>query len=99
MPKSKKPGKRSPARRTPQRKSTRRTPLAGFMKKLWTDGKLMDRFTGGMASREKVIEGSNLSPHHKNLVRRGCVNDIMAELAGVDTSRMAVTANTNGVIN
>jgi hypothetical protein len=73
---------RKPAKKTPRRNSKRPLTLAAFFRKLWTQHK--DReFSTNPKRRQEIVESSNLSPAHKRLLKRGCMKDIIAELAGV----------------
>jgi hypothetical protein len=61
----------------------RQTSLAAFFRKLWSNKKLLARFSEGAAGREEVLQQFNLSARNKRLLIGGCMRDIIGELAGV----------------
>jgi hypothetical protein len=65
--------------RGPQR---RKISLAAFFRKLWSKPELLARFSESPKGREEVLQQFKLSPKHKKLLIRGCMRDIIAELAG-----------------
>jgi hypothetical protein len=73
----------------------RKTSLAGFLRKLWSSPKLMDRFSESREGRQDVIKQFNLSARHARLLLDGCVNDLVFELAG----GKKVAQSTTTVIN
>ncbi|HEY6909240.1 MAG TPA: hypothetical protein VI356_07720 [Myxococcales bacterium] len=75
-----------PAKKSAGRKAARPLSLAAFFRKLWGQRKQMEQFSTDPIRRRQIVDGSNLSPAHKRLLRRGCMKDIMAELVGVKLS-------------
>jgi hypothetical protein len=79
---SKKPASKAAARSKTAGKST----LGGFYRKLWSKPDLMEKFSSSPAGRDAVIAQSNLTPAHQELVAKGCLRDVMQELAGAPAS-------------
>jgi len=73
----------------------RRVSLAAFLRKLWSKPDLMERFSLSRAGRQSVLSEFNLSAKHSRLLLDGCVNDIIAELAGGKKAGMTNTAIIN----
>jgi hypothetical protein len=67
----------------PKSGSKGKATLAGFFRTLHKTPGMMEQFSSGAAGRKAVIEQSNLAPAHKQLLKEGCVPDIIAALAGV----------------
>jgi hypothetical protein len=67
----------------PKSGAKRKTSLAGFFRTLHKKPGMMEQFASGTEGRKAVIEGSDLAPEHKKLLKSGCVPDIIAALAGV----------------
>jgi len=60
----------------------RRVSLAAFLRKLWSNPKLMERFSQSKAGRAEVIRQFNLTQRHARMLLEACVRDIVLELAG-----------------
>jgi hypothetical protein len=75
-----------PAKRRPARKAARRVPLAAFFRKLWSKPALLERFSASPEGRAEVLEKFNLHPDHKQMLHKGCIRDVIRELAGVKTA-------------
>jgi hypothetical protein len=76
-------GKTKAVRKPPR---PRGADLAVFFRKLWSQPALLERFSSSPAGREEVLARFDLSSPHRALLVQGCVRDIIAELAGVQTS-------------
>jgi hypothetical protein len=87
---SKKPAPKAAARPKASGKST----LGGFYRKLWSKPDMMEKFSSSPAGRDAVIAQSNLTPAHQKLVAKGCLRDVMQELAGV-----RAVAGANNTVN
>ncbi len=68
------------SKKTPSR---RKIKLASFFRKLWSKPELLAKFSKSRAARKEIAGQFNLSARHKKIVERGCVRDIIGELAGV----------------
>lgn len=79
---------RKPARR-PARKTAARVPLAAFFRRLWSKPELLDRFSASPEGRAEVLAKFNLHPDHKEMLHKGCIRDVIRELAGVKPARGA----------
>jgi hypothetical protein len=77
---------KKPAKKSAGRKAARPLSLAAFFRKLWGQRKQMEQFSADLKRRQEIVDSSNLSAAHKRLLKRGCMKDIMAELAGVKLS-------------
>jgi len=74
------------ARRRPARKAAPRVPLATFFRRLWSKPALLERFSSSPEGRAEVLDKFNLHPDHKQMLHKGCVRDVIRELAGVKTN-------------
>ena len=91
------------ARRRPARKTAPRVPLATFFRKLWSKPALLERFSASPEGRAEVLDKFNLHPDHKEMLHKGCVRDVIRELAGVKTNsgakRATMALDNSTVIN
>jgi hypothetical protein len=102
MPKSKKPTKRNPKAKSSKKPAPRaaarpktggKSTLGAFYRKLWSKPDLMEKFSSSPAGRDAVIAQSNLTPAHQKLVARGCLRDVMQELAGAPAAASSTVPN------
>lgn len=56
--------------------------LHAFVRSLYEKPALLKKFNAGDKARQKVIDGANLSSAHKDLLKKGCVPDIIGAMAG-----------------
>jgi hypothetical protein len=56
--------------------------LHAFLRNLYVKPKLLQKFNAGDKSRQKVIDGADLSDDHKALLKKGCVPDILGAMVG-----------------
>jgi hypothetical protein len=56
--------------------------LHAFLRDLHTKPKLLQKFNAGDKSRRKVIDDADLSDEHKDLIKKGCVPDILGAMVG-----------------
>jgi hypothetical protein len=70
-------------KKTTAKAARRKTTLGGFFRALHRDPETMRKFSADAKGRKAVIEQSNLAPAHKDLLKSGCVPDIIRALAGI----------------
>jgi hypothetical protein len=70
-------------KKTTAKAARRKTTLGGFFRALHRDPETMRKFSTDAKGRKAVIEQSNLAPAHKDLLKSGCVPDIIRALAGI----------------
>ncbi len=58
--------------------------LAAFFRKLYKQPAMMGKFSSSAAGREQVLEKSDLTMEHRNLLSTGCLRDIIVALAGAN---------------
>lgn len=77
---------KKPSAKTAKKKAARKPPprerLAAFFRKLYKQPKLMAQFSSSAAGREQVLEKSNLTMEHRNLLASGCLRDTIVALSG-----------------
>jgi hypothetical protein len=56
--------------------------LQSFFRDLYSNPSLMERFNGGRENRRQVLERSNLTKKHRDLLTGGCVPEIIRSLVG-----------------
>ena len=78
MAKAKRPSKKSPAK-----KAAAKVDLAAFFRKLWSKPNLLEQFSASPEGRDQVLDKFNLSARHREMLVRGCMREIIPELAGV----------------
>lgn len=78
MAKAKKPSKKSPAKR-----AAAKIELGAFFRKLWSKPALLEQFSASPQGRDQVLDKFNLSARHRDMLARGCMREIIPELAGV----------------
>ena len=78
MAKAKKPTKKSPAK-----KASAKIDLAVFFRRLWSKPALLEQFSASPEGRDQVLDKFNLSERHRDMLVRGCMREIIPELAGV----------------
>ena len=86
---TKKKAKKSAAKATSRKAPAQRAPpprerLAGFFRKLYKQPALMQKFSASAAGREAVLEKSDLTAEHRNVLATGCLRDIIMALSGAD---------------
>src|SRR5258708_1130499 len=79
MAKAKKPSKK----KSPAKKAAAKIELRAFFRKLWSKPATLDQFSGRREGRDEVLGKFNLSPRHQDMLKRGCMREIIPELAGV----------------
>ena len=78
MAKAKKPTKKSPAK-----KASAKIDLAAFFRRLWSRPALLEQFSASPEGRDQVLDKFNLAERHRDMLVRGCMREIIPELAGV----------------
>jgi hypothetical protein len=66
--------------------------LHAFFRKLYSDPELMEKFGAGPSGRDAAMKGQNLTDEHQNLLRRGCVPEVIRALVGADASARTFTS-------
>ena len=79
MAKAKKPSKQ----KRPARKPAAKIELGAFFRKLWSKPALLEQFSASPEGRDQVLDKFNLSARHREMLVRGCMREIIPELAGV----------------
>ena len=90
MAKAKKPSKQ----KRPARKPAAKIELGAFFRKLWSKPALLEQFSASPQGRDQVLDKFNLSARHRDMLARGCMREIIPELAGVKAM-----AENNTVVN
>ena len=81
--KAKKPAAKA-TRSKPARRPAPRDRLAAFFRKLYKQPAMMEKFTSSAATREALLERSDLTVDHRNVLSTGCLRDIILALSGAD---------------
>lgn len=82
--KAKKPAAKAGKSKAPAKRAPPRERLASFFRKLYKQPALMEKFSGSAQGREQVLEKSDLTVEHRNVLATGCLRDIILALAGAD---------------
>lgn len=80
MAKSKKPAKKSSAK-----KAAAKIELGAFFRRLWSKPAMLEQFSASPEGRDQVLSKFNLAERHRDMLVRGCMREIIPELAGVKT--------------
>ena len=94
MAKAKKPSKKRPAKKAGAKRPAAKIELRAFFRKLWSKPAMLEQFSASPQGRDQVLDKFNLSARHREMLVRGCMREIIPELAGVKAM-----ADNNTVVN
>jgi hypothetical protein len=63
--------------------SGKKTSLPKFFRDLHKNPEKLEQFSAGPEQRAAIIDGSNLSDDHKDVLKKGCVPDIIRAFSGL----------------
>jgi hypothetical protein len=78
---------KKPARKTG---GSKQVGMHEFFKTIWKKRELLEQFGKGGEHREKVLEKFKMKTEHKEILKNGCVRDVIQELAGVRATSAAM---------